>query len=295
MSTTLEPASATRAKRHAIACVCAASACFAVASCIVKAVAGNIPTVEIVLFRSAVASLVMLPLLYRNGGISVLRTRRPWGHAGRTLAGFAGMFTGFYGVATLPLATVTALGFAMPLFLSLLSVPLLGEKVGCLRAGAVAAGLAGVMIMLRPWNTGADALPLGPVVVVVAGVVAWALAMISIRRMGALGERNITIVLWFSLGSAMLSSLLTIPVWVTPQPLELLGLVAVGGISTAAQLLMTEGYRSGETTLVAPFEYGAILYTTALGLVIWGEVPDLWTLLGVVILVTSGLVVWRWA
>ncbi len=294
-SSRLSPARlpAAAAQRRAILCVCAASACFAVASAIVKAVATDIPVIEIVLFRSAVASLLMMPVLRRQGGFSALRTRRPWGHLCRTAAGFVGMFTVYYGYATLPLATVTALGFAMPLFLSLLSVPLLGEKVGLLRAGAILAGLAGVTIMLRPWNAGADSLPLGPVAVVVAGVVAWALAMISIRRMGSLGERNVTIVLWYSLGCALLSAVLVIPVWVTPEPLALLGLVAVGAISAAAQLLMTEGYRSGETSLVAPFEYGAIVYTTVLGLVIWGEVPDIWSLVGILVLVSAGLVVWR--
>jgi drug/metabolite transporter (DMT)-like permease len=278
--------------RRAIACVCGASACFALASCIVKALAAEIPTIEIVLFRSLVASLLLLPMLGRHGGLAALRTRRPWGHAGRTVSGFIGMFTAFYGVAHLPLATVTALGFAMPLFLSLLSIPLLGERVGVVRGAAVAAGLVGVSIMLRPWNSGVDALPAWPVAIVLGGVVAWALAMISIRKMGAAGERNITIVLWFSLGCAVLSAVLVVPVWVMPGPLELLGLVAIGVVSTAAQLLMTEGYRSGETTLVAPFEYGAILYTTALGLLIWGEVPDVWTLVGIVILVGAGLVVW---
>ena len=262
------------------------------ASGIVKALAAEIPTMEIVLFRSLVASIVLLATLRGNGGLSALRTRRPWGHLGRTVAGCIGMYTAFYGVGHLPLATVTALGFAMPLFLSILSVPLLGERVDALRAGAVVAGLVGVLIMLRPWNTGMDALPAGPVAVVIGGVVAWALAVISIRKMGAAGERNITIVLRFSLGSALLAAVLVVPVWVTPGWWELLGLVAVGVISAAAQMLMTEGYRSGETTLVAPFEYGAIVYSTALGLLIWGEVPDLWTLLGIVVLVGAGLTVW---
>jgi drug/metabolite transporter (DMT)-like permease len=281
-------------QRRAIACVCAASALFVVAAAVVKAVAAEIPIIEIVLFRSLVACLVLWPLLQRQGGWRMLRTRRPWGHAARTLTGFIGMATSFYGYAALPLATVTALNFAMPLCLAVLSVPLLGERVGPMRAAAVAAGLVGVLVMLRPWQEGdPGALPLVPVLVVVAGVVAWALAMISIRRMGAAGERNVAIVLWFSLGSTLLAALLSIPVWVTPQPWQLVGLCSVGAISAAAQMLMTEGYRAGETTLVAPFEYGAILYSTLLGLAIWGEVPDVWSLLGIGILMAAGLVVWR--
>lgn len=283
-------------QRRAILCVCGASILFVVAAAIVKLIAHDIPVFEMTLFRSGIACIVMWPLLHRSGGWRALRTRRPWGHVGRTLTGFLGMVTSYYGYVTLPLATVTALGFAMPLFLALMAVPLLGERVGPARAAAVAAGLAGVLIMLRPWAefTGdATALPLGPVLFVLAGVAAWALAMISIRRMGEQGERNITIVMLFSLGATLLSAILAIPVWVTPRPLVLLGLIAVGVVTSGAQLLMTEGYRSGETTLVAPFEYGAIVYTTALGVLIWGEVPDVWSLAGIAILVASGIAVWR--
>ena len=98
---------------------------------------------------------------------------------------------------------MTALGFAMPVFLSMLSVPLLGERVdGGPRALSVAAGLLGVLIVLRPWRA-EGAIELGPALVVVVGVVAWAAAMVSIRRMGQAGERNITIVLWFAIATTL--------------------------------------------------------------------------------------------
>ncbi|MCW3475181.1 DMT family transporter [Limobrevibacterium gyesilva] len=284
---------ASAARRRAILCVLGASACFAVAAAFVKAVAGAFPTFEIVAFRSGLATLATLPLLWRIGGLRALRTRRPWSHVWRMIWGFTGMATSFYGYATLPLATNTALGFAMPLVLTVLSVPLLGERVGWRRYTAVLVGLVGVLVVVRPWGGAADALPLVPAAVVLFGVVAWALAMISIRKMGEAGESNVVIVLWFSIGSTVMAAVLTVPVWVTPDPLQLAALCAVGVISALAQMLMTEGYRAGETTLVAPFEYGAIIYTTTLGLVIWGEVPDGWSLLGIAIIIGSGLYIWR--
>lgn len=270
----------------------AASALFAVAAGLVKAVAPFVPVVELVFFRSAIAFVALLPLLRGAGGWSAFRTRRPWSHLGRTLSGLAGMFGAFYGYAHLPLATVTALGFAMPLCLTVLSVPLLGERIGPRRGGAVLAGFAGVLIMVEPWR-GAGGLPAGPVLVVALGVAAWALAMISIRRMGQAGERNLTIVLLFSLACSVLSGLASIPVWVTPVGWQWGALLGVGVLSAAAQLLMTEGYRSGEATLLAPFEYGAIIYATLLGLLIWGEWPDLGDLVGITVLVGSGLYIWR--
>ncbi|MBN8928423.1 MAG: DMT family transporter [Rhodospirillales bacterium] len=255
------PSLSAAARRHAIICVLSASATFSFGAAVVKALTESVPILEIVVARSLVGFLAMLPVLWRQGGLGALATRRPGGHVLRTLYGFVGTVTTIYGYTVLPLATVTALGFAMPLCLTALSVPLLGERVGWRRASAVLVGFAGVMIMLRPWRSGADSLPAFAVAAVLAGVVAWALAMISIRRMGEAGEKNVTIVAWYSLGTA--------------------------------QLLMTEGYRAGEATLVAPFEYGAIIYATLLGLVFWGEWPDQWSLLGVVVLVGAGLYIWR--
>jgi drug/metabolite transporter (DMT)-like permease len=225
-----------------------------------------------------------------------LKVRRAWPHVVRTLFGFASMWTSFYGLGHLPLATNTALNFVMPLLLTLLSIPLLGERVGWRRLSAVLAGLVGVLVMVRPWNAldgEAGGLPLVPTLWVLGGVLCWALAMITIRRMGAAGESNATIVLWFSLGGSVLAGLATAPVWITPHGWELAALVGIGLISAAAQLLMTQAYRTGESSLIAPFEYTAILYTTAMGMAIWGEYPDRWTWAGILIIVAAGLYVWR--
>ena len=280
-----------RANRHAIRCVLASSASFAVAAALVKTVAPIIPTIEIMLARSLFAFLAMLPLMIRAGGLGALRTKHPLGHLWRTLAGFAGMYGSFYGYAHLPLAMVTALGFAMPVFLGILSVPLLGERLSAGRAVSIVAGLVGVLIVLRPWRA-QGALEFGPAMVVVGGVLAWAAAMVSIRRMGQAGERNITIVLWFAVATTAVSALGSIPVWVTPSPLVALLLIAIGLISGAAQLLMTEGYRSGEATMLAPFEYGAIIYTVLLGWLMWGEVPGRWEGTGMLLLIAAGLITW---
>ena len=281
------------ARRHAIAYVLAASATFTLGSALVKALTTDFPVLEIVLFRSVVGFVAMLPMIIRHGGLSALATRRPLGHVLRTVYGFVGTVTSVYGFGVLPLVAVTALGFAMPLFLTILSVPLLGERVGLRRATAVLVGLGGVLVMLRPWHVDAESLPLGAVAIVLSGVVTWSLSMINIRRMGEAGERNVTIVAWYSLGTAALAAFGCVTDWVTPSPWQLAVLISAGLTSGLAQLLMTEGYRAAETTLVAPFEYGAIIYATVLGVAIWGEWPDLWSLTGVAILIASGLYIWH--
>jgi drug/metabolite transporter (DMT)-like permease len=281
------------ARRHAIVYVLGASATFTLGSALVKALTAEFPVLEIVLFRSAVGFLAMLPMIMRHGGLAALKTRRPVGHVMRTVYGFIGTVTSVYGFGVLPLVTVTALGFAMPLFLTILSVPLLGERVGPRRVTAVLVGLGGVLVMLRPWQINAEPMPLGAVAIVMAGVVTWSLSMINIRQMGDAGEKNVTIVAWYSLGTAFLAAFGCISGWVTPSPRQFAALVCSGLLSGIAQFLMTEGYRAAETTLVAPFEYGAIIYATVLGIAIWGEWPDVWSLAGVAVLIASGLYIWH--
>ncbi len=288
MSATHSPA---QLRRRAILCVLGSSASYTFAAALIKASVPGLPTVEIVLFRSLFTFLCLLPLIRGQGGWRLLTTKRPGGHVFRLISGFAGMYASFYGYTRLPLATVTALGFSMPIFLTILSAPMLGERITPARAGTVVAGLLGVLIVIRPWRVGLDQ-PLLPALVVVFGVACWALAMISIRQMGQSGERNLTIVLIFALMSTVLAAVLCVPVWVTPQGWALVGLVGVGVISAVAQWLMTEGYRSGEATMLAPFEYGAILYTTALGWLVWNGVPGPWEFVGIGVLVASGLFSW---
>ena len=290
---TIKPTSPGSVRRRAILFVLSASFVFSCTGALIKSVAGEIPTGEIVVCRSVIAGLLLMPLLQRRGGLGLLlRTRHPWGHVGRTVSGFLGMTTSYYGYGHLPLATNTALGFAMPLVLTILSVPLLGERVGPRRIAGVLVGLAGVLIMVRPWNHSDGGLPLFPVSVVLFGVVMWAFSMIGIRRLGGSGEPNEVIVMWYSIGASLMGLVIAVPVWVTPAWPELLGLIGVGALSAIAQMLMTEGYRTGEAALVSPFEYGAIIYTTIFGLVIWHEVPDLWNAVGILVLVGSGLYVW---
>ena len=285
------PAALGRARRRAVLLVLGAAAVFSVAGAFVKALDGAIPLAQVVFCRNLFCLPVLLPLLWRSGGLRALRTSHPWMHAWRTAAGLMGMCGAFYGYAHLPLATVTALGFTMPLFLTLLSVPLLRERVGPRRGAAVLAGFGGVLLMANPAG-----MPEGQALAVglaLLGALGWALAMISIRRLGDAGERGVSIVLWFAISAAAVSGVACAPGWVAPTAGQWVLLAGTGLVSAAAQVMMTEGYRRGEATLLAPFEYSAILWTTLTGALVWAELPDGWDLAGMAVLVASGLYIWR--
>jgi drug/metabolite transporter (DMT)-like permease len=206
--------------------------------------------------------------------------------------GMMGMVGSFYGYVHLPLVTVTALGFTMPLFLTLLAIPVLGEKVGWRRWLAVLVGFCGVLLMVRPEQGTTDTqwLALGLCLV---GALAWALAMITIRKMGQAGESGVAIVFWFAFFSSVVAGIAMIPVWVWPSPTQWALLAGIGLVSAIAQIMMTDAYRKGEASLLAPFEYSAIIWTTALGALIWAEMPDAWDFLGILILVGAGLYIWH--
>ena len=278
--------------RRAIAFVLGSSGLFAVTSAMIKRAGAEVPTAELMLFRSGVALMLLLPWIVRSGGWTVLRTRYWRAHAFRAVTGLGGMFGTFYGYTKLPLATSTALGFAMPIFLALMGVAFLRERVGLARAATIGVGLVGVLLLIRPWE-GRGGVPLFDTAVVMAGVLAWAGSMIGIRTLGLAGERNLTIVTWFMLSGLVASIVLCIPVWVTPRWGLLPLLLGMGVMSGTAQLLMTEGYRNGESSLLAPFEYSAILYTVVMGALFWGEVPGVWDAVGILVLIGSGLWTWR--
>jgi drug/metabolite transporter (DMT)-like permease len=286
-----DPAALAKARQSAILLVLASSATFTLAAASVKALEGAIPLAQVILFRNLFSIPVLLALVPAAGGLAVLRPRQPMWHLARIACGLMGMFGAFAGYTYLPLATGTVLGFTMPLFLTALSVVLLAERVGWRRWTAVGVGFLGVALVARP-GFGDQALPAWPVAAVLVGSLAWALAMMSIRRLGEAGENGVTIVLWFAIGSAVVSGVASIPVWVDPDPRQWALLAAIGVVSAGAQLMMTAAYRRGETTLLAPFEYVSLVWTMLLGAAIWGEWPVPLDLLGFAVLVGAGLFIW---
>ena len=279
-------------RRRAILFVLGAAGTFTLSAVAVKALDGALPLAQVILFRNLFALPLLFLLLARIGGLPALRPRVPWRfHAERVFWGLGGMVGAFYGYTHLPLATATALGFTMPLFLTALSVVFLKERVGWRRWSAVAAGFGGVLIIVRPFSVD-QALDPWAVALVLYGALAWALAMMAIRRMGAAGESGVAIVIWFAIGSATVSAFVAIPLWVTPDARQWALLAAIGAVSALAQLLMTEAYRRAETTLLAPFEYSGLVWTALLGIMIWSEWPDGWDLIGFAVLVAAGLFIW---
>ncbi|WP_448205518.1 DMT family transporter [Azospirillum sp. sgz302134] len=260
---------------------------FSMMNVLVKILADRYPVAEVTFFRNAFALLpVGLAVSLQGGWRSGLRTQRPWGHLWRSVIGVTCMSLMFWSYHLLPLGDAVALNFSSPLFLTALSVPLLGEKVGIHRWSAVLVGFAGVLIMVRP--SGDSLLHLGALVALAAAFTQ-SFAMIAIRQLSKSEPPN-TIVLYFTAISTLILALAMPFVWVTPDNLADIGLlVAMGLLGGGAQLLLTRAYSLAPAAVVAPFNYASLLWAVLFGWLLWNEVPTIQLALGASVVAASGL------
>ena len=280
-----------------IALKLASTLLFAGMSALVRYVSESVPLGQVVFFRSFFAILpVVLIFAWRRELATAVRTNRPFGHIARGMIGLFGMFLNFAALALLPLAEVTAIGFAAPLITVAMAAMFLGERVRVYRWSAIGFGFLGVLVMLAPHlgvgsgaasvatHTGIGAL------LALGSAFTTAGSVIQTRRLTP-SETNSAIVFYFSL-LATLGGLATLPFgWVVPSTPVLAGLIGIGVLGGIAHLLLTESYRLAPASVVAPFDYTAILWAFILGYVLFGEVPVPLVFVGAAIVTAAGLFV----
>lgn len=277
----------------------ASVAVFVVMSSAIK-LAGELPTGQIVFFRSFFATLPVLALFALRGELKVaLSTSHPASHVMRGLVGVASMMFTFFALTRLPLPEAIALNYAQPLLVVVFSALFLSETIRIYRWSAVVVGLFGVLIISWPkltlFTTGAgftNKEALG-VAAALGGAAMSAVALLLVRRL-VQTEKSATIVLWFSL-IASAAGLCTIPLGWAALSWEQAALLVTAGISGGvAQILMTEAYRYAEASTVAPFEYTSMLLGIVAGYFLFADLPTIHTLVGGAIVIGAGLfILWR--
>ena len=295
----------------------AATLAFALMSAIIKSLAHDYPVGEVVLFRSIFALVALVAWLYSRGEFPhALRTLRPFGHIGRSIAGSGGMFANFIALSLLPLADATAFTFATPLIVVPLAAIVLRETVRAYRWSAVGLGFVGVIVMLSEHLGEGFAAPgamsgatLGAFVAL-GGAVSSAVAMIQTRRLTR-SEATGAIVFYFSVLTAVAGALalFVAALWpagapgaafaagqrfILPSRGDLFWLASIGLLGGGGQIMMTHSYRFADASIIAAFDYVAMLWAVMLGLALFGERPSPRILLGAVIIVGAGaFVIWR--
>ena len=267
-----------------IALMTATMALMSVMDALVKWLAADYPTVQLVFFRSLFAFVPLGVLLFRDGITSALRVRSPLWQGLRCLAGLGAMITFFHALGLMPLADVIAIAFAAPLFVTALSVPIHGEVVGLRRWTAVGIGFLGVLIMIEPGPGVFRPVALIPV----AAALFYALAMVLTRRLTRT-ETSASIVFYYAAAATLASGTVLPFHWVTPDLIDFCLLASVGLVGGLGQILLTSAYRHAEASTLAPFDYTAMIWAVLLGYFIWDEVPGLNIWIGVIVVAASGI------
>lgn len=257
---------------------------FATHDVVVKVLGATYATYQIIFFSVLLSFPLITLMLMRDRSAGTLIPVHPWWTALRTLAAIVTGLSAFYAFTVLPLAQVFTILFAMPLIITVLSVPVLGEKVGLHRWMAVALGLIGVIVALRP---GSAELTLGHGAALLAAF-GGALASIIVRKIGR-DERSAVLMLYPMMANFILMACV-LPFVYIPMPIEHLGLVAVMSVfAFAAAMFLIAAYKAGDAAIVAPMQYSQIVWAAVYGLIFFNEGLDNATWLGAGIVISSGV------
>jgi len=271
-----------------------ACAVFSAMSLLIKMLSESLPVAEIMFFRNALALPIVILFGLRGAGLlQVVRTRRPLGHLTRAFVGLVAMGCSFFSVTQLPLAEHTALTHTTPLFATLLAIPLFGERPGLWRVSALLAGFLGIVVIAAGqggFSGVLGGLALAGLIAAVAHGLFSAGSTLLVRGLSAT-ESSATIVFY---QSALMSGimLLFLPfVWVTPTPWQWVLLLLLGLCGGVGQILVTEAYASAQVSAVAPYSYTQILWSAAIGMLAFGDVPGPLTWAGAAMISAAGLLI----
>lgn len=253
----------------------------------VKNLATEIHSFQIVFFRCLIGAITLIPFIAR-AGIGAMKTKRPVLLTIRTLVGTFGMFCVFYSFAHMALAEAVAIIFSRPLFAVALAVPFLGETVGWRRALAAVVGFCGVLIMVRPGTAAFDPVAL----VALAAACSSGVIAIVIKQLSRT-ESTTTIVIWFAIVGSIVSFIPAVTVWSWPTPGQWAWLIGIGVIGIAGQAALTRGFSTGDTSFVTPFDYSRLVFASIIGIVVFSEFPDFWKAVGALVIVGSGYYIAR--
>jgi drug/metabolite transporter (DMT)-like permease len=278
-----------------IALKIAATLAFSLMAAIGRWVGDAYPLGQLVFFRAAFALVPIAAIMLVHGTrLEELKTDRPMSHFLRSIAGVGAMFSFFAALTFLPLAEVTAITFVSPLFVVALAALVLNEQVLIYRWSAVGVGFVGVLIMVSPHlGTGNSDSPVLGLSCAFAASIFTAFAMIAIRAMTAT-ESATAIALYFQLTCVAVSAA-TLPfAWITPDAAGLALLVLMGVLGGFGQLFMTNSYRFAQASVIANFDYVAMIWAILLGWIMFGELPPAAVYLGSAIVIGSGIfIAWR--
>ena len=251
---------------------------------VVKFLGVDFHAIQIIFFAGLLSFPLVTVMLMNDRTDGHLRPVHPWWTALRTISTVITGVSAFYAFSVLPLAQTYAILFAAPLLITLIAIPVLGEKVGLRRGLAVLVGLMGVLIVLRP---GSAPLSLGHMAALAAAVFS-SLASVVVRKIGS-DERSVVLLLYPMVANFVVLGL-ALPFVYRPMEIHQIGMLGIISLfGFIATLLIIMAYRRAEAVIVAPMQYSQMIWAAFYGYLIFDEVPDEWTLVGAGVIIASGI------
>ncbi|MFI4988464.1 MAG: DMT family transporter [Alphaproteobacteria bacterium] len=243
----------------------------------------SLPAVEVAWLRYATFVVLIVPAIVRHGGTR-LHSRNPGLQLVRGFTLLASSLFFILAISAMPMADATATTFVSPLLTTALSIPFLGEKVGIRRWAAIVVGMIGVIIVVRPGTSAFNPAAVFPLL----SAASWSLAMVITRKMS--GADGMITMLTYAAGSGFVALSMALPlVWVTPVLWQVALGIFIGIASSAGQWLVVLAYRRADASVLAPFSYSQIVWSSLLGMAVFGNVPDAQTMIGAAVIVASGI------
>lgn len=268
--------------------MCMATLISSISGGLVRELAGQIPTMELVFFRNLIALIILYPVVRRQGVGLPDRSQIPV-YVMRVLFAYGAMVMLFYALARMPIADVYALQYTIPLFTILLAVIVLKQRADIHSWGACLVGLAGALVVMRP----------GIIEVTLASAAALSTAFMhagSNTTIKILARRDNpeVITLWTNIGMLPLALIPTLFLWVTPTAEQWPLILGIGFISSIGGYCFTRSVSAADARIVQPFQFSRMIFATAIGWIMFSELPDVWTWVGAaVIFAASYYVVYR--
>ena len=265
---------------------------FTVMATLIKFLGDDYPPALQAFYRQAAGVIVLLPWMARDWR-GAFHTTRPWIVIYRSAVGSVGMILSFYAVQKLPLADANALSFTRSLWIVPLAAFALREKVGPARIGAALVGFAGVLLMLKSLADQGHAVFGLPQLAALASAAMFATTITGLKSLTR-DHSPFTLLAW----AAVLGFAFILPpalfVWRWPTPVDFVLLCAMGAIGTVTQACYIKGMEVGDAAAMAPIDYTRLVFATALGFLVFHEIPGVLTLVGAGIVVASTLIItWR--
>ena len=262
----------------------AAFGIYATHDVVIKFLGTDYTSFQIIFFSGLLGFPLITLMLMSDRTDGNLIPRHPWWSSLRAVTAVTTGAAGFYAFSVLPLAQTYAILFAMPLLITVLAIPMLGEKVGIRRGMAVLVGLVGVLIVLRP---GSAELSWGHLAALGAAVTG-SINSLIVRKIGA--EERAAVLMLFPMLASVAATGAMMPFVYVPMPLSHLALMGViAGLGFIAALMIIRAYRTAPAVIVAPMQYSQIIWAAIYGSLFFDESPDQWTIVGTSVIICSGI------